>query len=65
MVVADLQALAQGCRPTVMQYLTPENRASLLQGGALHQDQDLDGSTGAPTGTNTAEASGIEGSAAP
>ena len=63
MVVADLQALAQGCRPTVMQYLTPENRAGLLQEGALHQD--LDGSTGAPTGTNTAEASGIEGSAAP
>ena len=38
MVVADLQALAQGRRPTAMQYLTPENRAGLLQEGAVHRD---------------------------
>ena len=35
MVVTDLQALAQGRRPTAMQYLTPENRAGLLQEGAV------------------------------
>ena len=53
MVVADLQALARGRRPTAMQYLTSENRAGLVQESAVHRD--LGGSTETPATPRSAD----------